>query len=119
MMNRPNVELCQWAVVKVRFRPSDRDEHPAVIVSNSEHCLDPCIARVNVLYGSKFSAATPLRPHQAILNSADGLDLLTAVDCSYVYTIEKDAITTALGRVNLERRRALKRTIVGAFRLQG
>jgi hypothetical protein len=45
------------------------------------------------------------------------LDLLTAVDCSYLYTVEKDSITAAVGIVGPERRRTLKRTIIASFRL--
>lgn len=117
MRNRHNVELRQWAVVKVRFRPADRDEHPAVVISNDEHCADARVARVNVLHGTKTSPGNPARAHQALLNSAEGLDFVTAVDCSYVYTVEKDAITSGVGTVSHERRRILKRTIIAAFRL--
>jgi PemK-like, MazF-like toxin of type II toxin-antitoxin system len=117
MRNKHNVELRQWAVVKVRFRPTDRDEHPAVIVSNDEHCADTRLTRINVLYGTKTSPGNPPRLHQALLNSAEGLDFLTAIDCSYFYTIDKDAIAASLGNVSLERRRALKRTIVASYRL--
>jgi hypothetical protein len=117
MKNRNNVELSQWAVVRVRFRPTDRDEHPAVIVSNDEHCADARLTRINILYGTKISPGNPPRAHQSLLNSADGLEFLTAVDCSYFYTVEKDAITTGLGTIGHERRRALKRTIIAAFRL--
>jgi hypothetical protein len=117
MRNKHNVELRQWAVVRVRFRPSDRDEHPAVIVSNDEHCADFRLTRLNVLYGTKTSPGNPPRVHQTVLNSAEGLDLPTAVDCSYFYTVEKDSITAAVGIVGLERRRALKRTVIASFRL--
>jgi len=117
MRNKHNVELRQWAVVKVRFRPTDRAEHPAVVVSNDEHCADTRLTRLNVLYGTKTSPGNTPRLHQALLNSADGLDLLTVVDCSYFYTIDKDAITSGLGSVSPERRRALKRTIIASYRL--
>jgi len=117
MRNKHSVELRQWSVVRVRFRPTDRDEHPAVVISNDEHCGDARLTRLNILYGTKISAGNPARPHQALLNSAEGLDFLTAVDCSYFYTVEKDAITAAYGSVGSERRRALKRTIIAAYRL--
>ncbi len=117
MRNPHNVGLHQWAVVKVRFRPADRDEHPGVIISNDEHCGDSRLARVNILHGTKVAPGNPPRPHQVLLNSADGLEFLTAVDCSYFYAIEKDAITAALGHVGLERRRSIKRAIVASYRL--
>ena len=117
MRNRHNVELRQWAVVRVRFRPGDRDEHPGVIISSDEHCADTRVARVNILHGTKIAPGNPSRAHQSLLNSAEGLEFLTAIDCSYFYTVEKDAITAALGVVSPERRRALKRTIIAAYRL--
>jgi len=117
MRNKHGVEMRQWAVVRVRFRPTDRDEHPAVIVSNDEHCSDARLTRLNILYGTKTSAGNPARPHQSLLNSAEGLEFLTAVDCSYFYTVEKDAITATYGSVGPERRRAVKRTIIAAYRL--
>jgi hypothetical protein len=117
MKNKNGVELRQWAVVKVRFRPADRDEHPAVVVSNDEHCGDSRLTRINILHGTKISPGNPARPHQSLLNSAEGLDFLTAIDCSYFYTVEKDAITSSFGNIGPERRRALKRTIIAAYRL--
>ncbi len=95
-------------MVKVRFRPTDWDEHPAVVISNDEHCGDDRLTRLNVLYGTKISPGSPHRIHQTLINSAEGLDFLTAVDCSYFYTVEKDAITRSIGTVGIERRRALK-----------
>lgn len=117
MKNKHGVALRQWDVVKVRFRPTDRDEHPAVVVSNDEHCADSRLSRLNLLYGTKIAPGNPPRPQQALINSAEGRDFLTAVDCSYLYTVEKDAVTQSLGSVGVERRRALKRTIIAAFRL--
>lgn len=118
MKNRHGVTQRQWEVVKVRFRPSDRDKHPAIVVSNDEHCGGSRLARLNVLYGTKASPGNPPRPHQALINSAEGLDILIGVDCSYFYTLEKDAITRSIGTVGIESRRALKRTIIAAYRLQ-
>lgn len=85
--NRHSVELHQWAVVRLKFRPADRDSHPGVILSNEETCADPRITRLNVLHGTKTAPGNPARPHQVILNFAEGLDFLTAVDCSYIYSI--------------------------------
>jgi hypothetical protein len=117
MKNRFGVEIAQWAVVKVRFRATDRDLHPAVIVSNAELCDDPRITRVNVLHGTKTAPGNPARPHQVLLNSAEGLDVLTAIDCGYFYSIAKDEIAEGLGQLGSERRRALKRKIIEVLRL--
>lgn len=117
MKNRFGVEIRQWAVVRLKFRSTDRDAHPAVIVSNDEYCGDPRILRVNVLHGTKVSPGSPARSHQVLLNSADGLDFLTAIDCGYLYGVGKDDIVSAVGLVNAERRRALKRKICEVLRL--
>lgn len=117
MKNRFGVELAQWRVVQVKFRPSDRDAHPAVIVSNEELCADPRITRVNVLHGTKTAPGNPARPHQILLNSAEGLDFPTAIDCGYVYSVAKDEIIAEFGQVGAERRRALKRKIIEVLRL--
>jgi hypothetical protein len=42
--------LRQWDVVRVRIKPEDRDEHPAVIISVDEICASA--PRVNVLHGT-------------------------------------------------------------------
>ena len=94
--------------MRLKFRPTDRDLHPAVIVSNDEYCADPRILRVNVLHGTKVAPGNPARAHQVLLNSAEGLDLLTAIDCGYVYGVNKDDIVADVGMVGIERRRALK-----------
>jgi hypothetical protein len=82
--------------VRLRFRPTDRDLHPAVIVSNDEYCADPRILRVNVLHGTKVAPGNPARAHQVLLNSAEGLDFLTAIDCGYVYGVNKDDINVRI-----------------------
>jgi hypothetical protein len=117
MKNRLGVELGQWTVVRVKFRPTDRAAHPAVIVSNEELCTDPRITRVNVLHGTKTAPGNPARPHQVLLNSAEGFDFQTAIDCAYFYSVAKDDITALVGVASVERRRALKRKIIEVLRL--
>lgn len=117
MKNKHGVELRQWAVVKVRFRPADRDAHPAVIVSNDEDCADERLLRLNLLHGTKTAPGNPIRAHQVILNAAEGLDFRTAVDCGFFYTMAKDDIRESVGIVSSERRRALKRSIIAVYRL--
>lgn len=117
MTAAPARGLRQWDVVRVRFRATDRDRHPAVVISNDEICADARVGRVNVLHGTKTAPGNPPRIHQALLNSADGLEFLTAMDCAYLYSIAKSEITEHLGTVSLERRRILKRTIIAAHRL--
>ncbi len=117
MKNRFGVPLDQWAVVQVKFRASDRDFHPAIIVSNQELCDDRRIGRVNVLHGTKTAPGNPARAHQILLNGADGLEFLTAIDCGYFYSVAKDDITARYGEIGAERRRMLKRKIIEVLRL--
>lgn len=49
------------------------------------------------------------------LNSADGLDRLTLINCDHIYTVRKDSVASRLGSVGYERRRALCRTMARAF----
>ena len=104
-------------VVRLKFRATDRDTHPGVIVSNEEHCLDERISRVNVLHGTKIAPGNPARPHQVVLNGAEGLDFSTAIDCGYFYGVDKDDIVASVGSVAPERRRILKRKIIEVLRL--
>jgi hypothetical protein len=115
--NRHGVEIRPWAVVRLRFRPTDRDLHPAVIISNEEYCSDERILRVNVLHGTKVSPGSPARAHQVLLNGSDGLDFLTAIDCGYVYGVAKEDLVAHVGTVGVERRRMLKRKIIEVLRL--
>jgi len=107
----------QWDIVQVRVSSKDRDAHPAVVLSCEEDCLDPEFLRVNVLYGSKRPPAAALEPWQVLLNSADGLDFQTSVDCGVIYLVPKDACSPAIGAVGLERRRAIGRKINEVLRL--
>src|SRR3972149_2537808 len=117
MKNKHGIELRQWAVVRARFRPSDRDLHPAVIVSNDEDCADERLRRLNLLHGTKIAPGNPARSHQVVLNSAEGLDFRTAIDCGDFYSMAKDDIMESVGEISPERRRILKRAIIAVYRL--
>jgi hypothetical protein len=108
----------QWEIVRVRFNPKDRDAHPAVVISCEEDCLDPQLLRINLLYGSKRPPAAPLAPWQVHLNSADGLDFGTAIDCGVFYLVDKASCSAAIGQVSSERRRQIGRKINEVLRLR-
>jgi len=114
MTNQP---LHQWDVVKVRINATDRDEHPATIISPEEHCANPYKAKLNVLYGTTRRPARGAAEHDVTLNSADGLEHQTNFDCSYIYTIDRAKISARLGSVAHERRRQIGRKIIATFRL--
>lgn len=109
--------LHQWDVVKVRINPEDRDEHPAVIISPEELCIDPRKTRLNVLYGTTKRPSETLSVYEVVLNGADGLEHATRVGCAYFYGVDRRKITTSLGRVAQERRRQIGRKIVASLRL--
>lgn len=107
----------QWDVVRVRINPTDRDEHPAVIISPPEHCADASRLNLNVLYGTTRRPGRTPGEHEVPLNGADGLDHPTLFSCGYFYSVPRGKISAALGRVAPERRRQIGRKIVATYRL--
>ena len=107
----------QWEILRIRLNAKDRDTHPAVVISCEEDCLDPQMLRINVLYGTKRPPAASLAAWEVHLNSADGLDFATAVDCGLFYLVEKSACSPAVGQVSFERRRQIGRKINEILRL--
>ncbi|MDD3179528.1 MAG: type II toxin-antitoxin system PemK/MazF family toxin [Opitutaceae bacterium] len=110
-----SLPLKQWDVVKVRINPGDRDEHPALVISADEVCASA--PRINVLYGSTRRPGQPVRPHQIVLNSAEGLDRATLFSCGHFYQVAPGAITGHFGNVSPVRRREISRKIIAAYRL--
>jgi mRNA-degrading endonuclease toxin of MazEF toxin-antitoxin module len=108
-------DLTQWDVVRVRVRPDDKDLHPAVVVSRPSVCADARSQVVNVLYGSTKRPASAAGQTDVALNSAEGLERLTLINCDHMYTVRKDSVVSRIGRVGFERRRALCRTLKVAF----
>ena len=109
--------LQQWDIVKVRVRPEDPGEHPAILLSPQEIIDARNVSRVTVIYGTTKRPTQPIREGQILLNSADGLEHLTLFDVSQIYTLPKTIIREKLGTVSAERRRLLKRTIITTYRL--
>lgn len=107
----------QWDIVRVRIRPEDRDEHPAVVLTCDEFCSDPGKAMVNVLYGTTRRPGREPRPHEIVLNGADGLDHSTLFSCGHLYSVDRRKITAVTGRVTPERRRQIGRKIIATYRL--
>ena len=59
-------DIRQWDIVRVRIRPEDRDEHPAVVLACDEFCSDPEKAMVNVLYGTTRRPGRKPRKHEIV-----------------------------------------------------
>jgi mRNA-degrading endonuclease toxin of MazEF toxin-antitoxin module len=111
------MNLHQWDIVKVRVRPEDRDEHPAVVLSREEWCQDERKPAVNVLYCTSKRPADKPGLCDVPLNGADGLERVTLANCEHVFSVSRAKITGVLGRVAIERRRQIGRMVVSAFRL--
>src|SRR5437667_7479533 len=84
--------------------------HPAVIISHLERVnLKP---EVCVLLCSSQRANRPPRPHEALLDSADGLDWETLVKCDLIYAASKDQLKERRGVAGPARRRQIAERVV-------
>ena len=109
--------LHQWDIVRVRIRPDDKEEHPAVILSREEWCQDTHQSVINVLYCTTKRPASAATGLDVTLNGADGLDRATLVNCGHIFSVPRERITSVAGRVSLARRTQIGRTLVFSFRL--
>ncbi len=69
--------MAPWEIWTYDFE--DEQSHPVVLFSNSVRIGNPAIDRVNVLFCTTMRGQrnwTP-KPHEVILNSADGLQRTT------------------------------------------
>lgn len=107
--------LRQWDLVWIRFRPEDRDEHPAVIVS-PEEVLNSHVALLNVLYGTSATNAG-VGVTQVYLDDADRLDHGTTVDCAVIQAVNRSKISRRVGQISTVRIAAIKRKLIAILRL--
>lgn len=110
------MSLRQWDIVKVRINPADKDEHPAIVISPDE-VLAAAPPRINVLYGTTRRPNMVVKPHQAVLNGADGLEHQTLVSCAHFYQVSPGSISGKYGAVTPVRRKEIARKIIASFRL--
>src|SRR5438094_1315320 len=108
-------ELQQWDVVRVRIRPEDRDEHPAVVLTCDEFCQDSRRQLINVLYGTTRRPAVSPEFYEVTLNGADGLDRPTLFNCGDLYTSDRRKVTANLGAVTAARRRQTARKTAATY----
>ncbi len=111
------MNIHQWDIVKVRVRPDDKDEHPAVVLSREEWCQDERKPALNVLYCTSKRPADKESACDVSLNGVDGLERTTLANCEHVFSVSRGRITSVVGRVAVERRRQIGRMLVSAFRL--
>jgi mRNA-degrading endonuclease toxin of MazEF toxin-antitoxin module len=106
----------QWEIYLFPFEKEK--PHPAVIISNDERCLNDDLEYVNALICTSAKVNREPKKHEAILNSADGLDWKTAVRCDVIYLLPKAEFKERRGKVTAARRIAIARKIAETLRLQ-
>ena len=111
------IPVRQWDIVRFRIRPQDRDLYPGIILSGEEWCASAHMTNMSVLACSKRVPGDQVKPHQVVLNGADGLEFQTTVDARFLYGIPKDGVSQVIGRVSPERRRVIGRKVIEVLRL--
>jgi len=98
-----------------RFNFPEKGEHPVVLISHPNLCVNAAFA--NVLYCTSQPQSRQPKNHEVLLNGADGFDWKNLCDCSRMYLVDTNALFGRRGRVSLERRRAIRSKIRDVFRL--
>lgn len=109
------MKLERWDIVFVPAHEKDAGGHPAVVLSPPDILEDDRQLRLNVLMGSKRVPAENAKPHQVVLNGADGLEFATLLDCSLVYQVRKASIIRHAGRVAHARRSGIAARVRAAL----
>lgn len=105
----------QWDIYSYPFAEGD---HPAVVLSPDELCLNPDVPEVNVLFCATHRPLTrPPKPFEIVQDEKDGLSWKTAVRCHKVLLVPKNRLTRRWGNVSPARRKVLARKLVEVFRL--
>ena len=107
----------RWDVVFIPTDENDQTGHPAVVLSPPDILSDPRQTRINVVVGTKMQPAERVRPHQVILNGADGLEFTTLLNCALVYQVRKAKILRIAGSVSYARRGAVATRLRAALGL--
>ena len=105
----------QWDIFMFPFTREKR--HPAVIISIDEICGNPDIEEVNALLCTSAKVLRGLKLTEETLDESDGLDWMTMVRWDRVYLLPKATFQERKGSVTAERRSAVARKMVEAFRL--
>lgn len=105
----------QWELWEFPF-PSADNPHMLVILSPSGLCADANFDSVNgLLCTTVRPTGRAARPHEVFLDTADGLDWLTAVRCNVIFHFAKAAAGSRRGLVGTIRRREIARRIHAAM----
>lgn len=101
----------QWDIFTYNF--PDAGSHPAVIVSHPERVASKNM--VNVLVCSSQRASRPPKPHEIMLDTADGLDWETLCRCDLLYSVEKSGLTTQRGAITPARQKQIVQKIIASL----
>jgi mRNA-degrading endonuclease toxin of MazEF toxin-antitoxin module len=92
------------------YQPSGWPEpHPAVVVSHPDRVAQK--PEVNILMCSSQRATRDPKPHEVILDEADGLDWPTLCKCDLLHAVGKKDLKQRRGRVTAARRQRIIATI--------
>jgi len=93
--------------------PEKGGEHPAILISHPDICADG--RSVNVLFCTSQRQNRQPYAWEVMLDTADGLDWASFVDCSMLYAVKSAALFKHRGRVTLSRRNAIRDKIKAMF----
>jgi hypothetical protein len=105
----------QWEIYLFPYR--NEQPHPVVILSSDERCANESITHVNGLLCTSVRLNRDLKPHEAGLDEADGLDWKTAARCDFIYALPKNEFMEKRGEVSRARRVIVTRKLVECLRL--
>jgi mRNA-degrading endonuclease toxin of MazEF toxin-antitoxin module len=91
--------------------------HPVVIFSNAARVSNAGLEQVNVLFCTTLRREEQRapKPHEVILDAADGLDWATRCRCDALHFVPKTQLRAKRGLVSWERRRAISEKILRFF----
>lgn len=104
-----------WEVYQWEF---PHGEHPAVIISPHDRCVNPDIETVNVVGCSSQRANHKPEAHEVMLDREDGLEWESLARCDVLYLARKRELIRKRGTVTYERRRTIGFRIIRLFGLR-
>ncbi len=89
--------------------------HPCVIISHPD--LAARAKFVNILFCTSQRQSRPPKPAEVLLDTADGLDWETFVNCQAMWLAESSKLFDRRGMVSHERRNQIRAKLRDIFRL--
>jgi len=93
----------------------ERGPHPCVIISHPD--LAARARHVNILFCTSQQQSRKPKPEEVVLDTVDGLDWETFVNCSAMWLVESSTLFQRRGMVSHERRLAIRAKLRNLFRL--